>query len=80
MSATGEASPGNYELDITSLATAEKNRSTSTFADKYDEITAGTISIAVDGEDVARSPSTRAMTSRQWSTKSTQPTQTFRPP
>ena len=51
VSATGEASPGNYELDITSLATAEKNRSTSTFADKYDEITAGTISIAVDGED-----------------------------
>ena len=51
VSATGEASPGNYDLNVTSLASAEKNRSTTTFADKYDEITAGTISIAVDGED-----------------------------
>ena len=51
VTATGASSPGNYELDVTSLASAEKNRSGSTFADKYDEITAGTISIAVDGED-----------------------------
>jgi len=51
VSATGAASPGTYELEVTSLASAEKNRSATTFADKYDEITAGTISIAVDGED-----------------------------
>lgn len=51
VSATGEASPGNYDLNVTSLATAEKNRSGNTFADKFDEVTAGTISIAVDGED-----------------------------
>jgi flagellar hook-associated protein 2 len=51
VSANGAASPGNYELDVTSLANAEKNRSGNTFADKYDELTAGTISIAVDGED-----------------------------
>ncbi|MGB0588314.1 MAG: flagellar filament capping protein FliD [Myxococcota bacterium] len=51
VTATGASSPGNYALDVTSLASAEKNRSESTFADKYDEITAGTISIAVDGED-----------------------------
>ncbi len=51
VSATGDASPGNYDLNITSLATAEKNRSGNTFADKFGEVTAGTISIAVDGED-----------------------------
>ena len=51
VTATGASSPGNYALDVTSLASAEKNRSSSTFADKYEEITAGTVSIAVDGED-----------------------------
>jgi flagellar hook-associated protein 2 len=51
VTANGASSPGNYALDVTSLASAEKNRSGSTFADKYDEVTAGTITIAVDGED-----------------------------
>jgi flagellar hook-associated protein 2 len=50
VSATGEASPGTYDIDVTSLASSEKNRST-TFGDKFDEVKAGTISIAVDGED-----------------------------
>lgn len=50
VTADGEASPGSYLLDVTSLATTEKNRS-AFFADKFDEVTAGTISFAVDGED-----------------------------
>ena len=50
VTATGESSPGNYLLEVTSLATTEKNRS-SFYADKFDEVKAGTISFAVDGED-----------------------------
>jgi len=51
VSATGDSSPGNYLLQVSQLANSEKNRSMTTFADKYDEVTAGTISIAVDGEE-----------------------------
>lgn len=51
VSATGDSSPGNYLIDVTSLANAEKNRSMSTFEDKYSEVTAGTIKLAVNGED-----------------------------
>lgn len=51
VTATGDSSPGNYQLQVSQLANSEKNRSMTTFADKYDEVTAGTLSIAVDGED-----------------------------
>jgi flagellar hook-associated protein 2 len=50
VSATGDSSPGTYSLNVTSLATSEKDRSDA-FADKYDPVKAGTITIAVDGED-----------------------------
>ena len=51
VNATGDSSPGNYLIDVTSLANAEKNRSMSTFEDKYSEVTAGTIKLSVNGED-----------------------------
>lgn len=51
VTANGNASPGSYDLNVTQLAKAAKVRATPTFADRFDEVRAGTISIAVDGEE-----------------------------
>ncbi len=48
--ATGEAMAGSYELDVTSLAVAEKDRSAS-FTSKYAEVQAGTLTIQTPGAD-----------------------------
>lgn len=49
VTANGNASPGSYDINITQLAKAAKVRATPTFGDRFDEVTAGTISITVDG-------------------------------
>jgi flagellar hook-associated protein 2 len=48
--ADGDSSPGTYNINVTSLASSEKDRS-DMFADKFDAVKAGTLSIAVDGAD-----------------------------
>lgn len=47
---TGSASQGSYELVVTDLARAEKDRSAS-FVSKYEPVKAGTITITAAGED-----------------------------
>ena len=48
--ATGEAAAGSYQLDVTSLAVAEKDRS-AVFTSKYAEVSAGTLTIQTPGAD-----------------------------
>ena len=48
--ATGEAAAGSYQLDVTSLAVAEKDRG-ALFTSKYAEVTAGTLTIQTPGAD-----------------------------
>lgn len=50
VSANTDASPASYSLEVTQLATAEKNRSTA-YASAAGEVRAGTLSIAVNGGD-----------------------------
>jgi flagellar hook-associated protein 2 len=44
----GTASPGSYNLDVTQVATAEKDRSVAFSGGAFDEVTAGTVTIALD--------------------------------
>ena len=44
----GTASPGSYSLNVTQLATAEKDRSVAFSGGAFDEVTAGTVTIALD--------------------------------
>ena len=50
VSATGEASPGSYDLTITQLAKAEKDRSQA-FGSSQDEVKEGTLTLTVKGAD-----------------------------
>jgi len=44
----GTASPGSYSIDVTQLATAEKDRSVAFSGGAFDEVKAGTVSITLD--------------------------------
>jgi flagellar hook-associated protein 2 len=48
--ADGAASAGRYDLEVTQLAQAEKNRSTA-FASNFSEVRAGTLTIQTPGDD-----------------------------
>lgn len=50
VSATGDASPGSYDVTVTQLAKAEKDRSAA-FASDLDPVKAGTLTITVKDED-----------------------------
>lgn len=50
VSATGSAAPGSYQLTVTQLAKAEKNRSVA-FTSDQDVVRAGTLTLTVAGED-----------------------------
>jgi len=50
VTADGDSSPGTYDINVTSLASAAKHRGDA-FADDFDPVKGGTISITVDGGD-----------------------------
>jgi len=50
VTADGDSSPGTYDINVTALAGAAKHRGDA-FADNFDPVKGGTISITVDGGD-----------------------------
>jgi len=50
VTADGDSSPGTYDINVTALAGAAKHRADA-FADNFDPVKGGTISITVDGGD-----------------------------